>query len=86
MRAAESAQSENTRNFSRVFNESGYINRLCTFSGLRSAISLLRMASLPTSDLNRGCVKTQMRDRRMVGRLAIPDCRISTDLLRSISF
>ncbi len=28
----------------------------------------------------------QMRDRRMVGRLAVSDCRISTDLLRSMSF
>jgi hypothetical protein len=34
----------------------------------------------------RGCVKMQMRDRRMVGRLAVSDCRISTDLLRSMSF
>jgi hypothetical protein len=34
----------------------------------------------------RGCVKTQMRDRRMVGRLAVFDCRISTDVLRSMSF
>jgi len=33
-----------------------------------------------------GCVKTQMGDRRMVGRLAVFDCRISTDLLRSMSF
>jgi len=32
------------------------------------------------------CVKTQMRDRRMVGQLAIFDCRISTDVLRSMSF
>src|SRR6202043_1628376 len=31
-------------------------------------------------------VKMQMRDRRMVGRLAVSDCRISTDLLRSMSF
>jgi hypothetical protein len=35
---------------------------------------------------HRGCVKTQMRDRRMVGQLAIFDCRISTDVLRSMSF
>ena len=27
---------------------------------------------------HRGCAKTQMRDRRMVGQLAIFDCRIST--------
>ena len=32
------------------------------------------------------CVKTEMRDWRMVGRLAVFDCRISTDLLRSMSF
>jgi len=30
--------------------------------------------------------KAQMRDRRMVGRLAVFDCRISTDVLRSMSF
>jgi hypothetical protein len=38
------------------------------------------------SAMGGGCVKTQMRDRRMVGRLAIFDCRISTDVLRSMSF
>ena len=32
------------------------------------------------------CVKTQMRYRRMVGQLAIFDFRISTDVLRSMSF
>jgi hypothetical protein len=31
-------------------------------------------------------LKTQMRDRRMVGQLAIFDCRISTDVLRSMGF
>jgi hypothetical protein len=41
---------------------------------------------LDKSPFHRGCVKTQMRDRRMVGRLAVSDCRISTDLLRSMSF
>ena len=29
-----------------------------------------------------GCVKMQMRDRRMVGQLAVSGSRISTDLLR----
>jgi hypothetical protein len=33
-----------------------------------------------------GCVKTQMRYRRMVGQLAVFDFRISTDVLRSMSF
>jgi hypothetical protein len=37
------------------------------------------------SAMGGGCVKTQMRDRRLVGRLAIFDCRISTDVLRSMS-
>ena len=39
-----------------------------------------------TSAFHRGCAKTQMRDRRMVGQLAIFDCRISTDVLSSMSF
>jgi hypothetical protein len=38
------------------------------------------------SAMGGGCAKTQMRDRRMVGQLAIFDCRISTDVLRSMSF
>ena len=40
----------------------------------------------PVMPFYRGCVKTQVRDRRMVGWLAVSDCRISTDLLRSMSF
>jgi hypothetical protein len=36
--------------------------------------------------IGQGCVKTQMRYRRMVGQLAIFDFRISTDVLRSMSF
>ena len=39
-----------------------------------------------TDGTDGGCVKTQVRDRRMVGWLAVSDCRISTDLLRSMSF
>ncbi len=42
--------------------------------------------SVRISAVGGGCVKTQMRDRRMVGRLAVSDCRISTDLLRSMRF
>src|SRR5580704_77927 len=38
------------------------------------------------SAMDGGCVKTQMRYRRMVGQLAIFDFRISTDVLRSMSF
>jgi hypothetical protein len=44
----------------------------------------MKSIGMPSSD--GGCAKTQMRDRRMVGQLAIFDCRISTGVLRSMSF
>lgn len=54
------------------------------FCGLYAIINALTL--LFPSRMDGGCVKMQMRDRRMVGRLAVSDCRISTDLLRSMSF
>jgi transposase IS66 family protein len=59
-------------------------------TAVRSTVDTARLAgagSFQTMPSNhRGCVKTQMRDRRMAGRLAVFDCRISTDVLRSMSF
>jgi hypothetical protein len=55
--------------------------REATIGALASIRRLERMTAF-----HRGCVKTQMRDRRMVGQLAVFDCRILTDVLRSMSF
>jgi hypothetical protein len=52
----------------------------------KSAAEKYAEAAGLVAPFDRGCVKTQIRDRRMVGQLAIFDCRISTDVLRSMSF
>src|ERR1700730_17957272 len=62
------------------------VDSCSTTSPTRKGLWVTCSVLVRISAFDRGCVKMQMRDRRMVGRLAVFDCRISTDLLRSMSF